>query len=97
MPNLAIVGGPVAAPNGLRAVWPVIAEEDRAAVLRVLESGQWCRLGLADDRSEVTQFEHAWADYHDAQHCIAVGNGTIALMCALHVLGVGVGDEVIVP
>lgn len=42
-------------------------------------------------------FERAFADYCDAQYCVGVGNGLDALMLALRTLGVGKGDEVIVP
>ena len=42
-------------------------------------------------------FEKAFADYVGMPHCIGVGNGTDALHCALWGLGVGPGDEVLVP
>ncbi len=46
---------------------------------------------------EVTEFETAFADYCEVGHCAAVGNGTDALELALTALGIGEGDEVIVP
>ncbi len=42
-------------------------------------------------------FERAFADYHGAKHGIFMTNGTVTLQCALGALGVGPGDEVIVP
>ena len=46
---------------------------------------------------EDEEFEKAFADYCDCKHCIGVGNGLDALMLALKALGIGEGDEVIVP
>ena len=97
MAKLAVLGGTAVAPNGLNCIWPEIGDEERAAVLRVLDSGEWCRFGLPDDVCEVTQFESEWAKYHDAGHCVAVANGTVALVVAFRALGIKPGDEVIVP
>lgn len=47
--------------------------------------------------SYVKSFETAFAEYCNVKHCIGVGNGTDALFIALKVLGIGEGDEVIVP
>lgn len=61
------------------------------AALRVLGSNQYI-LG-----SELQNFEKSFAEYTDTQHCIGVNSGTDALILALRVLGIGPGDEVIVP
>jgi len=45
----------------------------------------------------VERFEEEFADYCGAAHCIGVGNGTDAVFIALRCLGIGPGDEVIVP
>lgn len=50
-------------------------------------------VGGAEDEA----FERAFAGYCGARHCIGVGNGLDALMLALKALGIGAGDEVIVP
>jgi dTDP-4-amino-4,6-dideoxygalactose transaminase len=75
----------------LKAVHAPIAAELEAAVRRVQQSG-WFILG-----PEVEAFEQEWADYLGARHCVSVGNGLDALVLALRVLGIGAGDEVIVP
>ncbi len=46
---------------------------------------------------EVAEFETAFARYSEVGHCAAVGNGTDALELAMRGLGIGEGDEVIVP
>jgi dTDP-4-amino-4,6-dideoxygalactose transaminase len=62
-----------------------------AALLRVAGSG-WFLLG-----KELTAFESAYASYCGAAHCTGVANGLDALELGLRALGVGQGDEVIVP
>ena len=62
-----------------------------AAVARVLASG-WYILG-----PEVEGFEAEWAAYCGAGHAVGVANGLDALILALRALGIGPGDEVIVP
>lgn len=73
--------------------WPQFDDTERAGLLRSLEQGQWWRMG----GSEVDSFEEEFAEYHGAQHALAVTNGTHALELALQVLGVEPGGEVIVP
>jgi dTDP-3-amino-3,4,6-trideoxy-alpha-D-glucose transaminase len=63
----------------------------RAAVHRVLDSGHYV-LG-----PEVEAFETELAAYVGANHAVGVANGTEAITVALRALGVGPGDEVIVP
>ena len=46
---------------------------------------------------EVDSFEHEFAAYCGVKHCIGVANGTDAITIALRALGVGPGDEVVVP
>jgi len=45
----------------------------------------------------VDRFENEWASYCDVRHCVGVSDGTAAIKLALQALGVGRGDEVIVP
>ncbi len=46
---------------------------------------------------EVERFEHAWAQASGTEHCVGVGSGTAALAILLRAVGIGPGDEVIVP
>jgi dTDP-4-amino-4,6-dideoxygalactose transaminase len=75
----------------LRAIHASIAAELSDAVQRVVSSG-WYVLG-----PEVEAFEAEWAAYVGAEHCVSVGNGLDALTLTLRGLGVGPGDEVVVP
>jgi dTDP-4-amino-4,6-dideoxygalactose transaminase len=45
----------------------------------------------------VERFESEWAEYCGTRHCVGVSDGTAALELALRALGIGAGDEVIVP
>ncbi len=89
--KLAILGGrPVRAkPFPSWPVWDRAAEE---RVLSILRSGIWCRLG----GNTVSEFEKKYAELMGAKRCVCTVNGTNALLTALHVLDIGVGDEVIV-
>jgi dTDP-3-amino-3,4,6-trideoxy-alpha-D-glucose transaminase len=66
-------------------------DELRAAVSRVLDGGHYI-LG-----PEVEAFESEFADYCGAGHAVGVANGTEAITIALRAMGVGPGDEVVVP
>jgi perosamine synthetase len=70
---------------------PDIEEDDIAAVVGVLRTSQ---LSLGPVLGE---FEQAFAEYVSAPHAIAVSSGTAGLHLALLALGIGGGDEVIVP
>lgn len=71
--------------------WPRVTETHRLAVERVLDSGQLV------DGAEVGALEREFADYVGAGHCAALANGTSAIYAALLALGIGEGDEVVVP
>ena len=91
----ALDGTPVAA--GLETTWPEFGEPEREASLRMLNRGKWWRTGTSGEEGQVARFERDWARFHDADRCVAVCNGTIALMVSLWALGIRHGDEVIVP
>jgi dTDP-4-amino-4,6-dideoxygalactose transaminase len=75
----------------LGAAYRELKAEIDAAVHRVLDSG-WYILG-----PEVEAFEAEWAAYCGAGHAVGLANGLDALILALRAVGVGPGDEVIVP
>lgn len=68
---------------------PLIGEEEKQAVLGVLDSGM-----LASGQ-KVKDFEGAFAAYIGARHGVACSSGTTALELALRALGIGAGDKVI--
>jgi dTDP-4-amino-4,6-dideoxygalactose transaminase len=68
-----------------------IAAEQAEAIARVVDGG-WYVLG-----PEVERFEAAFAAAAGAAHAVGVGNGLDALRLTLQALGIGAGDEVIVP
>jgi dTDP-4-amino-4,6-dideoxygalactose transaminase len=75
----------------LRAQYATLREEVTAAVLTVLEGSQY--IGGAP----VEKFEHEFADFVGAKYCVGVANGTDAITLAARALGLGAGDEVLVP
>ena len=96
MSRLAAFGGPAAVPDDRRGVqWPLVEDEDRKAVLDALDGARL--VSDTDGVNPVSQLEEHWARRFGHGHCVAVSNGTAALSLALAALGVGPGDEVIVP
>lgn len=75
----------------LKAPHVELRDEINAAIDRVVSSG-WYILG-----PEVEAFEAEYAAYCEASHCVSLANGLDALHLALRAIGVGAGDEVIVP
>lgn len=73
--------------------WPYIAEEEIEAAVAVLRSGRvnyWTG-------EQGREFEREFAASTECKRAIALANGTVALELALHALGIGPGDEVVVP
>ncbi|MFE3658641.1 DegT/DnrJ/EryC1/StrS family aminotransferase [Streptomyces sp. NPDC059165] len=96
MSKLAAFGGTAAVPRDRRRVpWPLVEEEDRKAVLDALDGARL--VSDTDGVNPVSDLEENWARRFGFEHCVAVSNGTAALALALAALGVGPGDEVIVP
>ncbi|MBL8384250.1 MAG: DegT/DnrJ/EryC1/StrS family aminotransferase [Burkholderiales bacterium] len=72
--------------------WPVYAADEIEAAAAVLRSGRvnyWTG-------SETREFEREYASHLGVRHAVALANGTVAIEAALHALGIGAGDEVVV-
>ena len=75
----------------VQAAYNELRAEIDAAISAVNERG-WYVLG-----EECIAFESEFASYTNADHCVGVGNGLDALHLSMRALGIGAGDEVIVP
>jgi len=73
--------------------WPQVRDNDEKTWMEVLRGGRWNRSG----GKYAAQFEEAWAKRLGAKHCLATANGTSALFISMAALGIGPGDEVLVP
>lgn len=101
MSQLAIFGGPKAVPQPLRP-YRSIGEEEKRAVAAVIDSG--CLSGFYGSWGEeflggpkVREFEAAWAARFRSRHAVSVNSATSGLFAAMGAIGLGPGDEVIVP
>ncbi len=92
MSKLALLGGDPIRTKPWPS-WPDAREQDVQAVASVVASGKWWQY----EGEEVNGIEREFAAYQDAAHGVAVNSGTTALVVALQALGIGPGDEVIVP
>ncbi|MBN1671491.1 MAG: DegT/DnrJ/EryC1/StrS family aminotransferase [Kiritimatiellae bacterium] len=91
--QLALFGGPKAVQTEPGDIfnWPIITEEDEAAVLEVLRRG-------AMSGTDVTkQFEQEFAAWQGTTYALGFSTGTAALQAAMWACGVRVGDEIICP
>jgi dTDP-4-amino-4,6-dideoxygalactose transaminase len=89
---LAIDGG-VPVRTDMFPPWPAFGEEEIEAAAAALRSGRvnyWTG-------EEGSNFEREYAEFTGRKYAIALANGTLALELALYCLGIGSGDEVIVP
>ncbi len=75
----------------IRLAWPDVGAEEAAAVAEVLETGQ-LTMG-----AKVAELEAELASACGVEHAVAVSSGTAALHLAVLALGIGPGDEVLVP
>jgi perosamine synthetase len=91
MEELAINGGVAIRQTMLPYGRQAVDESDIDLVVQVLDS-DWLTTG-----PKVPEFEEAFADFVGAKEAVAVSNGTAALHAAMYALGIGPGDEVIVP
>src|SRR3569832_1465128 len=92
MSELALLGGKKAKTKPF-PVWAQFDDTERRALNEVLESRVWWRT----PGTKTLEFEQEFARFHGARHGIAVTNGTAALEVAMAAMGIGPGDEVILP
>jgi dTDP-4-amino-4,6-dideoxygalactose transaminase len=99
--QLALEGGTPAKQRPDPPMYPggmEIDDEEVQAVLEVLRAKRLFRYyGPNDGPSKVRELEEAFAAFMGTDYALAVTSGTAALTCGLHALGIGPGDEVIVP
>jgi dTDP-4-amino-4,6-dideoxygalactose transaminase len=92
-PDLALFGAtPVLWPNA-HTTWPIVSEDERRAVARVLDRG----VLSGPFAPEARAFEEEFARFVGAEHALLTHCGTSALSVALAAAGVRAGDEVVVP
>jgi dTDP-4-amino-4,6-dideoxygalactose transaminase len=92
MSELALLGGRKTKSKPF-PLWPQFDDKERRALNEVLESRVWWRT----PGTKTLEFEKDFARFHGARHGVAVTNGTAALEVAIAALGIGQGDEVILP
>lgn len=77
--------------------WPIYDENEVNNLTNVIKSGDWwCGFPGMHEGEQVWRFQEEFAKFQEANHCIAVFNGTVAIESALIALDIGLGDEVIV-
>lgn len=72
--------------------WPVWDKNEETALLEVLNSGVWSYNGPKE-----VEFNKLFAAFTGVQYAVCAANGTVTLQLALEALGIGYGDEVILP
>jgi len=88
----ALLGGAKAF-SGKFTQWPIYDGNEEQALLDLVNSSKWGRL----DGNVTAKFEEEFAKMLGVKHCLATSGGTTALYTILGVLGIGPGDEVIIP
>lgn len=92
--KLAILGGQPIRTGGFSS-WPAPDENVVKSIVATTKSGKWCR--IQGGANKVSTFEKKFAELIGTRFCLATGSGTQALHTALASLGIGGGDEVLVP
>jgi dTDP-4-amino-4,6-dideoxygalactose transaminase len=75
--------------------WPEWDDRELDAVTGVIRGGNWG--GFPEPGTNASRFEEAFAAYQGSHHGVLMANGTVTMEVALKALGIGWGDEVIVP
>jgi dTDP-4-amino-4,6-dideoxygalactose transaminase len=92
MANLAINGGTPVRTNPI-SKWPIFDEKEKDYLLKILETGIWCKIGGEMNN----EFEKKFSEFQNVKYTVTVCNGTVAIRIALFAAGIGPGDEVIIP
>lgn len=78
--------------------WPIATPATQRGLLEVLHSGKWAISGWSDASDTFERrVSRAFAEYVDRSYCVACSHGSAALSIALQALGVGPGDDVVLP
>jgi dTDP-4-amino-4,6-dideoxygalactose transaminase len=93
MTQLAALGGTATLDRARHGKWPQVLDGDKRAVLEVLERG----VLSGSDAPAARAFQKDFARAQGAKHALLTHSGTSALQVAIGALGIGEGDEVIVP
>lgn len=72
--------------------WPISNKKQQKGLIEVLQSGVWSYNGPKE-----AQFNKAFAKFIGTRYALSVANGTVSLQLALEAMGIGLGDEIIVP
>lgn len=93
LPRLALLGGEpaVTLPEGDLIHWPIVTDEDEAAVVEVLRERKMSGIDVT------MKFEEEYAKWQGSRFALGHNTGTAALQAAMFAVGVGRGDEVICP
>ncbi|MGD0676119.1 MAG: DegT/DnrJ/EryC1/StrS family aminotransferase [Polyangiaceae bacterium] len=91
--DLALFGATPTLSRDSHRLWPIVAEEERRAVARVLDRG----ILSGPFAPEATAFQEEFAQFVGAKHALLTHCGTSALSVSLAAAGVRAGDEVVVP
>ncbi len=86
----AKLGGKPVRTKGFQS-WPVVNAGDEKSVSEAVREGRW------NNNISVNSFEETYAKLNGAKYCVATSSGSTALLSSLGALGVGPGDEVILP
>jgi len=91
--KLALKGGERTVPQGFIKPWPHVTDADRKAVADVLTTAK------VNEQQNIQAggLAKEWAEYMGVEYCIPVNSGTAGLHLCVAGLGIGCGDEVIIP
>lgn len=94
MSELALLGGPKAVVDSPRERWVRINDEVKSAVMALLDEGT---ISISGPTGVLGEFEEDFRQSVGTRHALAMNSGTNTLHSAYFALGVGPGDEVLVP